>query len=151
MKMRVKDIEANEQAAGGGHKDTFIQEMREFVGQTIDVSQRPSLKGWYGGKGYNWHKSWLDFEEVDEKKDASFTAIQVLAGERTMAMSRDDAERAAKDKYIIPFIRAIDALYDAKTRADVRAAEYAYREAYSKLLAALTAPSVVKPEKAGGE
>ena len=64
MKAIVRDIEVGTRKENKYYHDKFVEDMKELVGQTIDVARM--YPGWYLGVYWSFHYSWLKF--IKEKK-----------------------------------------------------------------------------------
>jgi hypothetical protein len=46
-----------------GTEISFVPYMEEYIGKEIDVKPIKKEPGFYTGKGWWWHKSWLKFSK----------------------------------------------------------------------------------------
>jgi hypothetical protein len=61
--VEVRDVLVDTVINENGHKDSFVRSMKKYIGKVIEVTPRPDCEGWYHGKGFSWHKSWLKLPE----------------------------------------------------------------------------------------
>lgn len=77
----VKNIKTGTRRKCGDGKDSFVRDMKQYIGVKIEITQSDYDPNWFesndSGGRWSYHKDWLEFEE--DQMDFIFGLLGLMA------------------------------------------------------------------------